>query len=69
MLKRFGLRGQGVALGMETEPADWERIIVEHAAGDFSCRSTCRSRGDVPHRRGPVTCKMRLKRFNITPSA
>jgi hypothetical protein len=60
--------GHDVALGMETEQADWDRIIEEHAdAGDFIVQEYV----PVPEEMFPTVedghVQMRLKRFNINP--
>ncbi|HEY3192002.1 MAG TPA: glutathionylspermidine synthase family protein [Solirubrobacterales bacterium] len=60
--------GHNVALGMETEQADWDRIIGEHAdAGDFIVQEYV----PVPEEMFPTIedghVQMRLKRFNINP--
>jgi hypothetical protein len=60
--------GHHVALGMETEQADWDRIIGEHAhAGDFVVQEYV----PVPEEMFPTVedghVQMRLKRFNINP--
>jgi glutathionylspermidine synthase-like protein len=60
--------GHHVALGMETEQADWNRIIGEHAhAGDFVVQEYV----PVPEEMFPTVedghVQMRLKRFNINP--
>ncbi|HKH23083.1 MAG TPA: glutathionylspermidine synthase family protein, partial [Solirubrobacterales bacterium] len=60
--------GHDVALGMETEQADWDRIIGEHAdAGDFIVQEYV----PVPEEMFPTVAdghvQMRLKRFNINP--
>jgi Glutathionylspermidine synthase preATP-grasp len=60
--------GHDVALGMETEQADWDRIIADHAeAGDFIVQEYV----PVPEEMFPTVedghVQMRLKRFNINP--
>jgi hypothetical protein len=60
--------GHHVALGMETEQADWDGIIAEHAhAGDFIVQEYV----PVPEEMFPTVedghVQMRLKRFNINP--
>jgi glutathionylspermidine synthase len=60
--------GQGVSLGMETEPGEWERIIGEHAdRADFIVQEYV----PVPEEMFPTVedghVQMRLKRFNINP--
>ncbi|MGH2956150.1 MAG: glutathionylspermidine synthase family protein [Solirubrobacterales bacterium] len=60
--------GHDVALGMETEQDDWDRIIAEHAeAGDFIVQEYV----PVPEEMFPTVedghVQMRLKRFNINP--
>jgi Glutathionylspermidine synthase preATP-grasp len=60
--------GHDVALGMETEQSDWDRIIEEHAeAGDFIVQEYV----PVPEEMFPTVedghVQMRLKRFNINP--
>jgi len=60
--------GQGVALGMETDPAEWERIIADHAEkADFIVQEYV----PVPEEMFPTVedghVQMRLKRFNINP--
>jgi Glutathionylspermidine synthase preATP-grasp len=60
--------GHQVALGMETEQGDWDRIIEEHAdAGDFIVQEYV----PVPEEMFPTVedghVQMRLKRFNINP--
>jgi hypothetical protein len=60
--------GQGVSLGIETKPADWDRIIGEHAErGDYIVQEYV----PVPEEMFPTVeeghVQMRLKRFNINP--
>jgi glutathionylspermidine synthase len=60
--------GHDVALGMETEQADWDRIIGEHAgASDFIVQEYV----PVPEEMFPTVedghVQMRLKHFNINP--
>src|SRR5215216_4948213 len=60
--------GHDVALGMETQQADWDRIIDQHAeAGDFIVQEYV----PVPEEMFPTVedghVQMRLKRFNINP--
>jgi len=60
--------GHDVALGMETEQAEWDRIIAEHAeAADFIVQEYV----PVPEEMFPTVedghVQMRLKRFNINP--
>jgi hypothetical protein len=60
--------GHAVALGMETAPEVWERIIAEHAErADFIVQEYV----PVPEEMFPVIedghVQMRLKRFNINP--
>jgi Glutathionylspermidine synthase preATP-grasp len=60
--------GHDVALGMETEQAEWDRIIHEHAeASDFIVQEYV----PVPEEMFPTVedghVQMRLKRFNINP--
>jgi glutathionylspermidine synthase len=60
--------GHDVALGIETEQAEWDRIIQEHAeAGDFIVQEYV----PVPEEMFPTVedghVQMRLKRFNINP--
>ena len=60
--------GHGVALGMETEQGDWDRIIAEQAdSGDFIVQEYV----PVPEEMFPTVedghVQMRLKRFNINP--
>jgi hypothetical protein len=60
--------GHAVALGMETAPDAWERIIAEHAErSDFIVQEYV----PVPEEMFPVIedghVQMRLKRFNINP--
>jgi glutathionylspermidine synthase len=60
--------GHHVALGMETEQAEWDRIIGEHAdSGDFVVQEYV----PVPEEMFPTVedghVQMRLKRFNINP--
>ena len=60
--------GQGVSLGMETAPGEWERIIGEHAdRADFIVQEYV----PVPEEMFPTVedghVQMRLKRFNINP--
>jgi hypothetical protein len=60
--------GHDVALGIETEQADWDRIIEEHAElGDFIAQEYV----PVPEEMFPTVedghVQMRLKRFNINP--
>jgi hypothetical protein len=60
--------GHDVALGMETEQTDWDRIIREHAdASDFVVQEYV----PVPEEMFPTIedghVQMRLKRFNINP--
>ena len=64
----LGVRGHDVALGIETEQADWDRIIDQHAeAGDFIVQEYV----PVPEEMFPTVedghVQMRLKRFNINP--
>jgi glutathionylspermidine synthase len=60
--------GHGVSLGIETEQAQWERIIAEHAErGDYIVQEYV----PVPEEMFPTVegghVQMRLKRFNINP--
>jgi len=60
--------GHGVALGMETEPGEWEAIISGHAdRADFIVQEYV----PVPEEMFPTVedgrVQMRLKRFNINP--
>jgi glutathionylspermidine synthase len=60
--------GHGVALGMETEQGEWDRILTEHAeAEDFIVQEYV----PVPEEMFPTVedghVQMRLKRFNINP--
>jgi glutathionylspermidine synthase len=60
--------GHDVALGIETEQAEWDRIIEGHAeAGDFIVQEYV----PVPEEMFPTVedghVQMRLKRFNINP--
>jgi hypothetical protein len=60
--------GHDVALGIETEQAEWDRIIDRHAeAGDFIVQEYV----PVPEEMFPTVedghVQMRLKRFNINP--
>jgi glutathionylspermidine synthase len=60
--------GHDVALGIETEQGDWDRIIDQHAeAGDFIVQEYV----PVPEEMFPTVedghVQMRLKRFNINP--
>jgi glutathionylspermidine synthase len=60
--------GHGVALGMETEQGEWDRIITEHAeAENFIVQEYV----PVPEEMFPTVedghVQMRLKRFNINP--
>jgi hypothetical protein len=60
--------GHDVALGMETDQADWDLIIGEHAGtGDFVVQEYV----PVPEEMFPTVedghVQMRLKRFNINP--
>ena len=60
--------GHGVALGMETEQGDWDRIIAEQSeTGDFIVQEYV----PVPEEMFPTVedghVQMRLKRFNINP--
>jgi len=60
--------GHGVSLGIETEQADWDRIITEHAErGDYIVQEYV----PVPEEMFPTVedghVQMRLKRFNINP--
>ena len=62
--------GHGVALGIETEQAEWDRIIGEHAErADFIVQEYV----PVPEEMFPTIedghVQMRLKRFNINPFA
>jgi hypothetical protein len=62
--------GHGVALGVETEQAEWDRIIAEHAErADFVVQEYV----PVPEEMFPTIedghVQMRLKRFNINPFA
>jgi uncharacterized circularly permuted ATP-grasp superfamily protein len=60
--------GHGVALGIETEQSEWERLVAEHAEqGDFVAQEYV----PVPEEMFPTVedghVQMRLKRFNINP--
>ena len=60
--------GHNVALGIETEQAEWDRIIDQHAEeGDFIVQEYV----PVPEEMFPTVedghVQMRLKRFNINP--
>jgi glutathionylspermidine synthase len=60
--------GHGVALGIETEQVEWDRIVAEHAdRGDFIVQEYV----PVPEEMFPTVedghVQMRLKRFNINP--
>ena len=60
--------GHDVALGIETEQGEWDRVIEEHAeAGDFIVQEYV----PVPEEMFPTVedghVQMRLKRFNINP--
>jgi hypothetical protein len=60
--------GHGVALGIETEQAEWDAIIAAHAdTGDFVVQEYV----PVPEEMFPTVenghVQMRLKRFNINP--
>jgi hypothetical protein len=60
--------GHGVSLGIETEQAEWDRIIAEHAErGDYIVQEYV----PVPEEMFPTIedghVQMRLKRFNINP--
>lgn len=60
--------GHGVALGIETEQAEWDRVIAEHAErGDYIVQEYV----PVPEEMFPTVedghVQMRLKRFNINP--
>jgi hypothetical protein len=60
--------GHDVALGIETEQGEWDRIIDQHAeAGDFIVQEYV----PVPEEMFPTVedghVQMRLKRFNINP--
>ena len=60
--------GHGVSLGMETEQAEWDRLIEEHhAQGDYVVQEYV----PVPEEMFPTVedghVQMRLKRFNINP--
>jgi Glutathionylspermidine synthase preATP-grasp len=60
--------GHGVALGIETQQSDWDRVIAEHAElGDFVVQEYV----PVPEEMFPTVedghVQMRLKRFNINP--
>jgi hypothetical protein len=60
--------GQGVALGIETDPSTWDGLIAGHAAGgDFVVQEYI----PVPEEMFPTVedghIQMRLKRFNINP--
>jgi glutathionylspermidine synthase len=60
--------GHDVALGIETEQAEWDRIIEQHAdAGDFIVQEYV----PVPEEMFPTVedghVQMRLKHFNINP--
>ena len=62
--------GHGVALGVETEQDEWDRIIAEHAErADFVVQEYV----PVPEEMFPTIedghVQMRLKRFNINPFA
>ena len=60
--------GHGVSLGIETQQAEWERVIAEHAErGDYIVQEYV----PVPEEMFPTVedghVQMRLKRFNINP--
>jgi glutathionylspermidine synthase len=60
--------GRGVSLGIETDEAEWDRIIGEHAErGDYIVQEYV----PVPEEMFPTVegghVQMRLKRFNINP--
>jgi uncharacterized circularly permuted ATP-grasp superfamily protein len=60
--------GHGVALGIETDQSDWDRLIGEHCAGsDYVVQEYV----PVPEEMFPTVedghVQMRLKRFNINP--
>jgi glutathionylspermidine synthase len=60
--------GHGVALGIETDQAEWDQIVAEHAErGDFVVQEYV----PVPEEMFPTVedghVQMRLKRFNINP--
>ena len=60
--------GQGVWLGIETDQAEWDRVIAEHAErGDYIVQEYV----PVPEEMFPTVedghVQMRLKRFNINP--
>jgi hypothetical protein len=60
--------GHDVSLGMETDQADWDRIVAEHGdQGDFIVQEYV----PVPEEMFPTVedghVQMRLKRFNINP--
>jgi uncharacterized circularly permuted ATP-grasp superfamily protein len=60
--------GHGVALGIETDQAEWDAIIAAHAeSGDFVVQEYI----PVPEEMFPTVedghVQMRLKRFNINP--
>jgi hypothetical protein len=60
--------GHGVSLGIETDQAEWDRIIAEHAdRGDYIVQEYV----PVPEEMFPTVedgrVQMRLKRFNINP--
>jgi hypothetical protein len=60
--------GHGVALGIETEQSQWERLVAEHSdQGDFVAQEYV----PVPEEMFPTVedghVQMRLKRFNINP--
>jgi uncharacterized circularly permuted ATP-grasp superfamily protein len=60
--------GHGVALGMETEPPEWEAIVARHAErADYIVQEYV----PVPEEMFPTVedgrVQMRLKRFNINP--
>jgi hypothetical protein len=60
--------GHGVALGIETDQAEWDRIIATHAErSDFVVQEYV----PVPEEMFPTVegghVQMRLKRFNINP--
>jgi uncharacterized circularly permuted ATP-grasp superfamily protein len=60
--------GHGVALGIETDQAEWDRIVSDHAGrGDYIVQEYV----PVPEEMFPTVedghVQMRLKRFNINP--
>jgi hypothetical protein len=60
--------GRGVALGMETDPGEWEQLLHEHAErADFVVQEYVPIPEDLFPAVEDGRVNMRLKRFNINP--